>query len=84
MLPSQLVLGGTPGLRMVHCTLAGSTGYKLVMYLFQGIDLYISATQSASPQSIIGCKRMCLSIILLFNKYHHWLIFTEEKRQGAV
>ena len=37
MLPSQLVLGGTPGLRVLHCTLAGSTGYNLVMYLFQGV-----------------------------------------------
>ena len=48
LMPDEPVIGGTPGLPVVHFTLAGSTVFILVLFPRLGMNLYLYTNQSAT------------------------------------
>ena len=84
LLPSKPVLVGTPGITVVHWTLSGSTGFTLELYLQQGINLYLSTTNSAAPHPMTGGTCVCLYVLLLVNKSYYWLLWMEGKNKCAL
>ena len=84
LLMDEPVLGGTPGLRVVHCTLAGSTGFTLVLFRAEVLTCSSMLPRVYHYPPWLELHVCAYLSYYFFNKSHYWLLWMEGKKATLV